>query len=74
MLLQAATGILPDAPAGELHIREPLLPPFLNTLTVSGLSIGRSKVTLRFERSGSRTLANLLSMEGSALQVKIELS
>ncbi len=74
MLLQAATGILPDGPAGELHIREPLLPPFLDTLTVTGLHVGRSRVKLQFRRRGSRTLANLLGVEGDSLQVRIELS
>ncbi len=74
MLLQAATGILPDGPAGELHIRDPLLPLFLDTLTVTGLHVGRSRVTLQFRRRGSRTLANLLAVEGDPLQVRIELS
>jgi glycogen debranching enzyme len=74
MLLQAATGILPDAPAGVLHVREPLLPPFMRSLLVSDLRVGGSRVTLHFERRGARTLANLLAVEGDPLQVHIELS
>jgi len=74
MLLQAATGILPDAPARELHIREPLLPPFLRRLVIEGMQIGGSRVSLQFTRRGNRTLANLLDVEGDPLRVRIDLS
>jgi glycogen debranching enzyme len=74
MLLQAATGLLPDAPAGALYIREPILPPFLRELVIKGLRIGRSRVALQFTRRGERTLANLLDIEGAPLRVRIELS
>lgn len=74
MLLQAVTGILPDAPAGLLHIRDPLLPDFLQRLVVEGLRIGESRVALQFTRHGGRTLANVLDVQGQALQVRIELT
>jgi glycogen debranching enzyme len=74
MLLQALLGIYAEAPARILHVRDPVLPDFLNELTVSGLAIGGSRVALQFRRHGTRTLANLLSIEGEPLQVRIELS
>jgi len=74
MLLQALLGIYPEAPAHILHIRDPVLPDFLGELTVSHLAIGGSRVALQFRRHGTRTLANLLSVEGDPLQVRIELS
>jgi glycogen debranching enzyme len=74
MLLQALLGIYAEAPARILHIRDPILPDFLGELTVSGLAIGGSRVALQFRRHGSRTLANLLSVEGDSLQVRIELT
>ncbi|MDB6123898.1 MAG: Amylo-alpha,6-glucosidase [Pedosphaera sp.] len=73
MLLQAMLGITPEAPARVLHVRNPLLPDFLDTLTISELAIGRSKVSLQFKRYGDRTLANLLSTSGDPVQVRIEL-
>lgn len=73
MLIQATLGILPDAPAGELYIREPLLPDFLAEMVVAGLRVGGSRVTLQFTRRGDRTLANLLDLEGDPLRVSIEL-
>ncbi len=73
MLLQGATGLLPDAPAGVLHVRSPTLPPFLNELTVRNLAVGESRVSLQFQRRGGRTLANLLGVEGDSIQVRIEI-
>jgi len=74
MLLQALLGIYAEAPARILHVRDPVLPDFLSELTVSGLAIGGSRVALQFRRHGTRTLANLLSVEGDPLQVRIELT
>jgi glycogen debranching enzyme len=74
MLLQALLGIYPEAPAKVLHVRDPVLPDFLGELTVTGLAIGRSRVALQFRRHGTRTLANLLGVDGEPLQVRIELS
>jgi glycogen debranching enzyme len=74
MLLQAMLGIYAEAPARVLHVRDPVLPDFLNELTVTGLPVGGTRVSLQFRRHGSRTLANLLSLEGDRLQVRIELS
>ena len=74
MLLQAVTGILPEAPARVLHVRNPQLPTFLDELTINGLRVGGSRVSLRFHRHGARTLASLLGVEGDPLQVRIELS
>jgi glycogen debranching enzyme len=74
MLLQAVAGLLPDAPAHALHIREPLLPPFLHEILIEGLQIGQSRVALQFTRRGSRTLANVLDVQGESLHVTIELT
>ena len=74
MMLQGVLGLQPDAPAGVLHIKNPLLPTFLDEVTISRLAIGQSRVALKFERHGDRTLANLLSVSGRPIQVQIELS
>src|SRR5207253_11052877 len=75
LMLQAVLGILPDAPAGALHIRNPVLPSFLQELTITDLAVGDARVALHFARRASRTLVNLLALEtsGLPLQVKIEL-
>jgi glycogen debranching enzyme len=73
MLLQAATGILPDAPEGVLHVRQPMLPDFLHRLSVTGLQVGSTRVSLEFQRRDGRTVAYVLGVEGPPLQVRIEL-
>jgi glycogen debranching enzyme len=73
MLLQGMLGILPEAQARVLHVRNPVLPDFLDELTVSRLAVGRSRVSLQFRRHGDRTLAHLLEVSGEPLQVRIEL-
>jgi glycogen debranching enzyme len=73
LILQATLGLRPEAPSGILHVRNPVLPDFLGELTISGMAVGDSRVALQFRRHGQRTLANLLSVEGAPLQVRIEL-
>jgi glycogen debranching enzyme len=74
MMLQAMLGILPDAPSGALHIRNPVLPAQLGELTITNLRIGTSCISLHFERHASRTLVNVLAVEssGEPLRVQIE--
>lgn len=74
MLLQAVLGIQPEAPRRVLHINNPVLPDFVQEITLSDLNIGNSKVCLNFERHGERTSANLVSLSGDPLQIRIELS
>jgi glycogen debranching enzyme len=73
MLLQAMLGLIPEAPARVLHIQDPVLPDFLDELTLTGLTIGGSQLSLQFRRHGARTLANLLAISGEPMHVRIEL-
>ena len=73
VLLQSLLGLMPDAPRGVLHVRDPQLPSFLQELTVHRLAIGATRVTLSFRRHEGRTLANLLAVEGAPLRVQIDL-
>lgn len=73
LMLQAVLGLSPEAPARLLHVQNPVLPGFLRDLTVTGLPVGRSRVSLRFARHRDRTLVNLLEVEGEPIQVRIEL-
>jgi glycogen debranching enzyme len=73
MLLQGVLGIRPNAPAGTLQIQNPALPDFVHDMTISGLKIGGSEISLQFERRSGRTSASLLSLSGDPLRVGIEL-
>jgi glycogen debranching enzyme len=73
MLLQGALGLFPAVPEGVLHVRTPELPAFLRDVTVTGLKVGKSSVSLQFRRHRDRTLVNLLEVEGEPLRVQIDL-
>jgi len=73
MLLQSYLGIQPDAHRGILRISDPVLPDFLDELTLSNLAVGKSRISLQFNRYRERTLVNLLSITGDPIQVQIEL-
>jgi glycogen debranching enzyme len=53
-LLQAILGLHADAPNGKVYV-DPMLPPWLPDVTLSGLRIGTATVTLRFWRERDRT-------------------
>jgi glycogen debranching enzyme len=72
MLLQAATGLEPDAPGGRLRIRSAHLPTFLRELNVADLQVGGSQVSIQFARGQNGTAAEILSVEGEPLEVEVE--
>ncbi|WP_160164645.1 amylo-alpha-1,6-glucosidase [Pedosphaera parvula] len=74
LFMQTMLGIKAEAPANVLHVRNPVLPDFLDELTISNLSVGHSKISLHFKRHGDRTLSNLLSVSGDPIQIRIELT
>ena len=53
-LLQAILGLQADAPDGKLYV-DPMLPPWLPSVTLSGLRVGASTITLRLWREGEQT-------------------
>ena len=73
MMLEAILGLNPNAPAGRLHIDNPRLPVFMHRLDLLDLRIGRSRVSLRFVREGTRCHVDLIDIQGAPLRVQIEL-
>ena len=78
LALHAAAGAARDLPRGASRASSTSVTrccPISSASSPSrGLAIGGSRVALQFRRHGTRTLANLLSVEGEPLQVRIELS
>jgi glycogen debranching enzyme len=65
LIVQALLGLYPYAPL-NLLIVDPHLPEWLPSLDVSGLSVGRAKVTLRFvRRSSGRTDYEVIEKVGT---------
>jgi len=75
MMLQGVLGIFADAPAGALHIRNPVLPMSLAELTVTDLRVGSGRVSLHFGRRASQTIVNVLEVVSSerSLRVQVEI-
>jgi glycogen debranching enzyme len=71
LLLLSGLGIRPSAPRKELNIVNPMLPPFLDQLSIRNLRIGGSRVGLDFTRRGDRTFCNVVDIEGDKLLVNV---
>lgn len=61
---QAILGISANAPARELRIVQPRLPPWLDRVEVRNLRVGRDTAHLLFERRGPRTQMTVLRTTG----------
>jgi glycogen debranching enzyme len=73
MLLQGTLGLDPDAANGRLRIWNPRLPPSIRRLELHGVRVGKSRVGLRFARTGDRTHCDVLDIKGGPLRVEIEI-
>jgi len=71
MMLQGSLGLFADAPANTLRIRNPVLPTYLDELTITNLAVGSSRVSLHFERHATRTLVNVLAVESETDPVSV---
>src|SRR5205823_595654 len=72
LMLRACLGLYPDAPRKMLKIVNPWLPSFLTDLTLSGLRVGNTRVSLHFTRSGEGTFAAVRELHGEPLSIRIE--
>jgi glycogen debranching enzyme len=64
LLLQAMLGISADAPANTLNVNKPQLPGWLNTVELHDLRVGRSTISIVFQRHGETTGFSLLDKDG----------
>jgi glycogen debranching enzyme len=73
LLLRACLGVYPDAPRKMLKIVNPQLPGWLSELTIEGLCIGSTRLTLHFARGGEGTFATVREMVGEPLAIRLEI-
>jgi glycogen debranching enzyme len=69
-LLEAALGLEFDAQRGEIRLRNPRLPAFINEVVLRDLQLGRSNVDLRLRRHGDEVSLEVLRTCGQ-IQVSI---
>jgi glycogen debranching enzyme len=72
-LLEAALGLEFDAQRGEIRLRNPRLPAFLNEVVLRDLRLGASSVDLRVRRHGEEVSLEVLRTRGK-IQVSIVLA
>ncbi len=72
-LLEAALGLEFDAGRGEIRLRDPRLPAFLNEVVLRDLRLGPSSVDLRVSRHGDEVSLEVLRTRGQ-IQVSILLA
>jgi glycogen debranching enzyme len=72
-LLEAALGLEFDASHGEIRLRNPRLPPFLNDVVLRDLQLGPSSVDLRVRRHGDDVSLEVLRTRGQ-IRVSIVLA
>jgi glycogen debranching enzyme len=72
-LLEAALGLEFDAERGEIRLRNPHLPAFLNEVVLRELRLGPSSVDLRVSRHGDEVALEVLRTRGR-IQVSIVLA
>ncbi|MGY4297554.1 glycogen debranching enzyme [Bradyrhizobium sp. i1.4.4] len=72
-LLEAALGIEFDVARGEIRLRNPHLPAFLNEVILRDLRLGNSSVDLRVSRHGDDVALEVLRTRGQ-IQVSIVLA
>jgi glycogen debranching enzyme len=72
-LLEAALGLEFDAQRGEIRLRNPRLPAFLNEVILRELQLGPSSVDLRVRRHGDEVSLEVLRRRGQ-IQVSIVLA
>src|SRR3981081_671082 len=72
-LLEAALGLEFDAARGEIRLRNPRLPEFLNEVVLRDLKLGPSSVDLRVRRHGEEVSLEVLRTRGQ-IQVSIVLT
>src|ERR1700676_3954797 len=72
-LLEAALGLEFDAAHGEIRLRNPRLPEFLNDVVLRDLQLGPSSVDLRVRRHGEEVSLEVLRTRGQ-IQVSIVLT
>ena len=72
-LLEAALGLEFDAARGEIRLRDPRLPEFLNEVVLRDLRLGASSVDLRVRRHDNEVSLEVLRTRGQ-IQVSIVLT
>jgi glycogen debranching enzyme len=71
-LVQSCIGLDFDPVANHIILREPILPSFLNDLTLRNVSVGGGSADIELRRSGGRVVVEVLARRGPVRVVTID--
>jgi glycogen debranching enzyme len=72
LTLQACLGLRIDAVAGRLELHDPVLPEFLDTVTLDGLTVGAGSVDLVLRRHGDDVAVHVARRRGDVAVVAVK--
>src|SRR5438477_413290 len=72
LLLRACLGLYPDEPRRTVRLVNPQLPEWASELTLRGMRIANSRVSLHFTRTGQGCFAAVTETQGDPLALRIE--
>jgi glycogen debranching enzyme len=72
LLLQACLGLRVDAGRRRLELRDPVLPEFLDTVTLEGLTVGGGSVDLVLRRHGDDVGVHVARRQGEVAVVAVK--
>jgi glycogen debranching enzyme len=72
LMLRACLGIYPDGPRRALKIVNPHLPEWASEITLRGMRVANSRVSLHFTRTGQGCFAAVTETRGDPLALRIE--
>jgi glycogen debranching enzyme len=72
LMLRACLGLYPDGPRRRLRIVNPQLPEWASEITLRGMRIANSRVSLHFTRTGQGCFAAVTETNGDPLALRIE--
>ena len=71
-MLQSCVGLSFDPQAGHIVLREPMLPSFINDLTLNNIGISGGAADIALRRSGRRVVVDVLARRGPVKVVTID--
>ena len=72
LMLDSMLGLKADAVNNQLTVDKPMLPPYLNNVSLSNIRVGKSSVDLRFVRTATGTKCEIIKKIGPvAVSIKM---
>jgi glycogen debranching enzyme len=71
-MIQSCIGLGFDPRAGHIILREPMLPRFINDLTLRRVSVSGGRADLALRRSGRRVVVDVIGRQGAVKVVTID--